>query len=59
MEAADIAAKKNPSPAYRAPAVEHLRADCPAIVASGLLMGLLGMVKTSGWVDPKQRFLTY
>ncbi len=24
----------------------------PAIVASGLLMGLLGMVKTYGWVDP-------
>jgi PTS system sucrose-specific IIC component len=25
----------------------------PAIVASGLLMGLLGMVKTYGWVNPE------
>lgn len=25
----------------------------PAIVASGVLMGLLGMLKTYGWVDPK------
>ncbi len=25
----------------------------PAIVASGVLMGLLGMFKTYGWVDPK------
>ncbi|XP_039276253.1 PTS system sucrose-specific EIIBC component-like [Nilaparvata lugens] len=43
--------KAQPAAAHRPPAVEHLRADHPAIVASGLLMGLLGMVKTYGWAD--------
>ena len=39
-EAAAIAARK-------------LNPFIPAIVASGLLMGLLGMVKTYGWVNPE------
>lgn len=51
-EAADAAAKKL-NPAQR---VARLLSNIfvpiiPAIVASGVLMGLLGMMKTYGWVD--------
>lgn len=53
-EAASAAARKL-NPAQR---VARLLSNIfvpiiPAIVASGVLMGLLGMLKTYGWVDPK------
>ena len=52
-EAADIAAKKlNPFQRIARLLSNIFVPIIPAIVASGLLMGLLGMVKTYGWVDP-------
>ena len=51
-EAADIAAKKlNPLQRIARTLSNIFVPIIPAIVASGLLMGLLGMVKTYGWVD--------
>lgn len=51
-EAADIAAKKlNPLQRIARILSNIFVPIIPAIVASGLLMGLLGMVKTYGWVD--------
>ena len=52
-EAADLAAKKlNPFQRIARLLSNIFVPIIPAIVASGLLMGLLGMVKTYGWVDP-------
>lgn len=52
-EAANIAAKKlNPFQRIARLLSNIFVPIIPAIVASGLLMGLLGMVKTYGWVDP-------
>ncbi|VTT28939.1 PTS system protein [Klebsiella pneumoniae] len=52
-EAADIAAKKlNPLQRIARVLSNIFVPIIPAIVASGLLMGLLGMVKTYGWVNP-------
>jgi len=51
-EAADIAAKKlNPLQRIARVLSNIFVPIIPAIVASGLMMGLLGMVKTWGWVD--------
>lgn len=51
-EAADIAARKlNPFQRIARLLSNIFVPIIPAIVASGLLMGLLGMVKTSGWVN--------
>jgi len=51
-EAADIAAKKlNPLQRLARLLSNIFVPIIPAIVASGLLMGLLGMVKTYGWAD--------
>ena len=51
-EAADLAAKKlNPLQRVARLLSNIFVPIIPAIVASGLLMGLLGMVKTYGWVD--------
>ncbi|MEJ4043853.1 sucrose-specific PTS transporter subunit IIBC [Erwinia sp. SLM-02] len=51
-EAADIAAKKlNPLQRIARILSNIFVPIIPAIVASGLLMGLLGMIKTYGWVD--------
>lgn len=51
-EAADIAAKKlNPLQRIARLLSNIFVPIIPAIVASGLLMGLLGMVKTYGWAD--------
>ncbi|KAA8999298.1 PTS sucrose transporter subunit IIBC [Affinibrenneria salicis] len=51
-EAANIAAKKlNPLQRLARLLSNIFVPIIPAIVASGLLMGLLGMVKTYGWVD--------
>ncbi|STW40567.1 PTS system protein [Klebsiella pneumoniae] len=51
-EAADLAAKKlNPFQRIARLLSNIFVPIIPAIVASGLLMGLLGMVKTYGWVD--------
>ncbi|ROR15427.1 sucrose-specific PTS transporter subunit IIBC [Erwinia sp. JUb26] len=51
-EAADIAAKKlNPLQRIARTLSNIFVPIIPAIVASGLLMGLLGMIKTYGWVD--------
>ncbi|THD39399.1 sucrose-specific PTS transporter subunit IIBC [Pantoea sp. R102] len=52
-EAADIAARKlNPFQRIARLLSNIFVPIIPAIVASGLLMGLLGMVKTYGWVNP-------
>ncbi|MEB5974291.1 sucrose-specific PTS transporter subunit IIBC [Pantoea dispersa] len=52
-EAADIAARKlNPFQRIARLLSNIFVPIIPAIVASGLLMGLLGMVKTYGWVSP-------
>lgn len=51
-EAADIAARKlNPFQRIARLLSNIFVPIIPAIVASGLLMGLLGMVKTYGWVN--------
>ncbi|CAM3410246.1 MULTISPECIES: sucrose-specific PTS transporter subunit IIBC [Yersinia] len=51
-EAADLAAKKlNPFQRVARLLSNIFVPIIPAIVASGLLMGLLGMVKTYGWAD--------
>ncbi|KAA5967168.1 MULTISPECIES: sucrose-specific PTS transporter subunit IIBC [unclassified Pantoea] len=53
-EAADIAARKlNPFQRIARLLSNIFVPIIPAIVASGLLMGLLGMVKTYGWVNPE------
>ncbi|MGL4733662.1 MAG: sucrose-specific PTS transporter subunit IIBC [Enterovibrio sp.] len=53
-EAADIAARKLNVFQRVARLLSNIFVPIiPAIVASGLLMGLLGMVKTYGWVDPQ------
>ncbi|MGL5291553.1 MAG: glucose PTS transporter subunit EIIB, partial [Vibrionaceae bacterium] len=53
-EAADIAARKLNIFQRVARLLSNIFVPIiPAIVASGLLMGLLGMVKTYGWVDPQ------
>ncbi|EIB96448.1 sucrose-specific PTS transporter subunit IIBC [Pantoea sp. Sc1] len=53
-EAADIAARKLNSFQRIARLLSNIFVPIiPAIVASGLLMGLLGMVKTYGWVNPE------
>ena len=52
-EAADIAARKlNPFQRIARLLSNIFVPIIPAIVASGLLMGLLGMIKTYGWVSP-------
>ena len=52
-EAADMAARKlNPFQRIARLLSNIFVPIIPAIVASGLLMGLLGMVKTYGWVNP-------
>ncbi|WP_372774175.1 sucrose-specific PTS transporter subunit IIBC [Pantoea sp. WEP] len=52
-EAADIGARKlNPFQRIARLLSNIFVPIIPAIVASGLLMGLLGMVKTYGWVNP-------
>ncbi len=51
-EAASIAAKKlNPLQRLARLLSNIFVPIMPAIIASGLLMGLLGMIKTYGWVD--------
>jgi len=53
-EAADIAARKlNPFQRLARVLSNIFVPIIPAIVASGLLMGLLGMVKTYGWANPE------
>ena len=54
------AAMKNLNPAQRfARMLSNIFVPIiPAIVASGLLMGLLGMMKTYGWVSPDSGFIT-
>ncbi|WP_439291347.1 MULTISPECIES: sucrose-specific PTS transporter subunit IIBC [Rahnella] len=53
-EAADIAAQKlNPFQRIARVLSNIFVPIIPAIVASGLLMGLLGMVKTYGWANPE------
>ena len=54
------AAMKNLNPAQRfARMLSNIFVPIiPAIVASGLLMGLLGMMKTYGWVNPDSGFIT-
>ncbi len=54
------AAMKNLNPAQRfARMLSNIFVPIiPAIVASGLLMGLLGMMKTYGWINPESGLIT-